>query len=131
MGVPPSTSRRVTKKQKLMYKSQAKLGVISAQAIPDGTYEVEKIEASKPKNGFCNPLLTLKGYTEKLYVHPTKLSNDCKTEGEAPNIIYTWRFPQAIKNLKVNINAGSVTIVYPDVTPPVTPTPPVVAERAW
>lgn len=111
-----------------MLKSKAKLGVISAQAIPDGTYDVLGIIQSKVKNGYCNPLLTLKGYTEKLYVHPTKLTNDCKTEGQAPDFTYIWRIPQKVEGLKVNINSGSVTLVYPDTTTTPPPAPPVVNE---
>lgn len=93
-----------------MYKSQAKLGVISAQAIPDGTYNVLSITASKLKNGFCNPLLKLEGYQESLYVHPSKLTGYCTKEGE----IYLWNYPPAVKDLKVNLNAGSVTLVFPE-----------------
>jgi hypothetical protein len=92
-----------------MFKSQAKLGVISAQAITDGTYSVLNITASKPKNGYCNPLLELQGYQEKLYVHPTKLTGYCKQEGET----YQWSIPNGVKGLKVVILAGSVTLSFP------------------
>lgn len=92
-----------------MYKSQAKLGVISAQAITDGTYNVLSISASKLKNGYCNPLLKLEGYQESLYVHPTKLTGYCKQEGET----YQWSIPNGVKGLKVVINSGSVTLSFP------------------
>lgn len=95
----------------MSYKSIAKLGVISAQAIQDGTYNVEAIFASKPKNGYCNPLVRLEGYKESLYVHPTKLGTDYCTEKDG---LYTWELPQNFKNLKVVINAGTVTLSFPD-----------------
>lgn len=129
MGVPPSTSRRGTKKQNLMYKSKAKHGTLQVSSLSDGTYVITKIEAGKPKAGYQNPLVSVSGISERIYLHPTKLGGSCcKDNPDAPGE-YIWRLPAKVEGMQLVVVNGTATISIPEAAAP--PPPPTPVNDGW